>query len=101
MREPVERDWKLRMTREICRGVSFLGRTKLLDQDPERGQEMKNVLRAESCEILERSPVLADAVRKSLSKKKSWKMVLRLCKSKESLLKQEEVLILGDSVGCN
>lgn len=59
------------MTREICGEMTFLGRTKLLDKDPERGQERKKVLRVRSCEILGRSLMLADGVRKSLSKKKS------------------------------
>lgn len=58
------------MAKEICRGGSFLGRAKLLDKNPERGQEMKKVLRVRSCEILEKSLMLADVMRKSLSKKK-------------------------------
>lgn len=37
--EPVERDWKWRMAREICRGVSFLGRTKLLDKDEKEAKK--------------------------------------------------------------
>lgn len=56
--------------------MSILGRTKLLDNDPERSQEMKRLLRVRSCEILERSPVLADAVRKSLSEKNTERLCL-------------------------
>lgn len=33
------------MTREIFRGMNFLGRTKLLDKDPERSHEMKRGLK--------------------------------------------------------
>lgn len=63
---------------------------------------MKKKLRVRSCgEFVERSLMLADVERKSLSKKKSWKILLKLCGSKKNVRRQEVVLILGHKVGCN
>jgi len=52
-------------------------------------------------EFLERSLVLADMGRNRVNKKKAKRPCLRLCRSEENLLKQEEILILGDKVGGN